>query len=175
MILFGPARRSADPAGDNAIRVPSLRLVPGEGRMSVAENKALVQRRYDEIENRHNIEAADELMAVDYVHHDPVLPPEMQHSRKGFKQLAMLMLSAVPDLQTTVHELIAEGDKVAARLSHTGTHKGELLGVAPTGRRVELSGLSIHRIADGKLAEGWVSFDVLGMLRQMGARIEPDA
>jgi steroid delta-isomerase-like uncharacterized protein len=142
--------------------------------MSVVENKVLVQRRYDEIDNRHNIDAADELMAPDYVHHDPALPPEMQHSRKGFKQMMVLLLSAVPDLHTTVHELIAEGDKVGARVSHSGTHKGELLGVAPTGRRIEMSGLSIHRIADGKLVEGWVSFDVVGMLRQMGARIQPD-
>jgi ketosteroid isomerase-like protein len=79
--------------------------------MSVEENKALVRRRYDEIENRHDIDAADELMTVDYVHQDPVLPPEMQRDRDGFKQMIAMLLSAVPDLHTTVHEPIAEGTK----------------------------------------------------------------
>lgn len=142
--------------------------------MSVEENKALVHRRYDEIENKHNIDAADDLMAVDYVHHDPALPAEMQHSRDGFKQLIGMLLSAVPDLHTTVHQLIAEGDIVAARLSHAGTHQGELMGLAATGRHVELAGMSIHRIAGGKLVEGWVNFDALGMLRQIGVPMGPE-
>ena len=88
-------------------------------------------------------------MAVDYVHHDPALPAEMQHSRDGFKQLIGMLLSAVPDLHTTVHQLIAEGDIVAARLSQAGTHQGALPGLAPLGRLVELAVLSIHRIIGG--------------------------
>ena len=141
--------------------------------MSVEQNKALVRRRYDEIDNQHNLAAMDELVAQDYVHHDPSVPRQMLQGRDGYQRLALMFNTAFPDGHTTIEEMIAEGDLVATRFTTAGTHRGELMGVAATGRRVEVTATSIYRIADGKLAEGWVNFDALGLLQQIGALPAP--
>ena len=104
-----------------------------------------------------------------YIHHDPSLPPELQRGREAYKQVVSLFLSGFPDLKTTVDDIVAEGDRVACRWTFRGTQRGEMMGIPPTGKRVLGSGMSIHRIADGKIAEGWFNFDTLGMLQQLGA------
>jgi predicted ester cyclase len=84
------------------------------------------------------------------------------------KRAASDYRQAFPDLRVSVEDLIAEGDRVAARLRVRGTHLGELDGIAPTGRRVDCTGIVISRIEEGKIAEDWANFDDLGMMQQLG-------
>jgi steroid delta-isomerase-like uncharacterized protein len=132
------------------------------------ENKALAHRVFEEVFNGGNLQAMDELYAPNYVHHDPSLPPEMQQDLDAYKQVIAMFHGAFDSVSVTVEDEIAEGDKVANRWAFRGTHTGELMGITPTGNRVEFSAISIHRIADGRFAEGWVNFDALGMMQQLG-------
>jgi steroid delta-isomerase-like uncharacterized protein len=109
------------------------------------------------------------LLAADYVHPDPALPPEMQRGRDNYLRGYAMFPAAFPDLHTAVEDVIAEGDKVAVRWTTRGTHQGSLMGIPPTGRQVTMTAIHILRLADGKIAEGWVNFDALGMLQQVGA------
>lgn len=130
-------------------------------------NKALARRFVSAI-NARDLSILDAIYAPDYQHHDPSLPPELQRGLPAYKQLCTMFTSAFPDLRGTVYQMLAEGDKVAVRMTWSGTHKGELMGVPPTGKRAEFAEMSILRIAGGKIVEGWVSFDALGMMQQLG-------
>jgi len=132
--------------------------------MSAEANKAIVRRFYEGF----HTPIEDELIAPDYLHHDPALPPEMQRGLANYKLLLGAFRAGFPDLAMAVEEVVAEGDLVASRWTWRGTHRGDFQGIPPTGRRVEGPGMSIHRIAGGKIAEGWVNFDALGMLQQLG-------
>ena len=132
--------------------------------MSTEQNKALVHRFFEEF----NLAVVDELFVPNYVHHDPGLPPELQHGRDAYKQLVTMFRTGFPDIKTTVEELVAEGDRVVARWTWRGTNSGEFQGMPPTGKQVTGTGISIHRLANGKMAEAWVNFDALGMLQQLG-------
>ncbi len=133
--------------------------------MATDANKALVRRFFEE----YSLDVIDALFTPDYTHHDPNLPPALQHGRDAYKQVVAMFRAAFPDLRTTVEDLIAGGDKVAACWTFRGTHHGELMGIPPTGKQVTGTGMSITRIANGKMAERWVNFDALGMLQQLGA------
>jgi steroid delta-isomerase-like uncharacterized protein len=130
------------------------------------ENKALVRRQEEELFSRGNLDAADEIYAPDYVGHDPSNPEDIR-GLEAAKQAASEYRQAFPDLQVTVEDLMAEGDRVAARLRFRGTHLGELDGIAPTGRRVDCTGIVISRMEGGKIAEDWANFDDLGMRQQL--------
>jgi len=93
--------------------------------------------------------------------------------RDEFKQLLSLYITAFPDARFTVEDQIAEGDRVASRYTFRGTHQGELMGIAPTGKQVTVTGMIINRIVNGKSEEGWLNFDALGMLQQLGAAPVP--
>jgi predicted ester cyclase len=82
--------------------------------------------------------------------------------------------AAFPDLHGTIEDQIAEGDKVVSRMTYRGTHQGELMGIPPTGKQVTMSFIGIHRITAGKVAEGWVNFDALGMMQQLGVIPSPE-
>jgi steroid delta-isomerase-like uncharacterized protein len=131
------------------------------------ENKALVRRQEEELFGGGNLDVADEIYAPDYVGHDPSNPEEVR-GLQAAKQAAADYRRAFPDLRVTVEELIAEEDKVAARLRVRGTHLGDLNGIAPTGRRVDFTGIVISRVEGGRIAEDWANFDDLGMMRQLG-------
>ena len=135
------------------------------------ENKALVRRQEEELFSSGNLDVADEIYAPDYVGHDPSNPEDVR-GLEAAKQAAAEYRKAFPDLRVTVEDLIAEGDRVAARLRFRGTHRGELNGIAPTGRRVDCTGIVISRIEEGKIAEDWANFDDLGMMRQLGVIAE---
>ena len=132
--------------------------------MSTEQNKALVHRFFEEF----NTTVVDELYIPDYIHHDPGLPPELQHGRDAYKQLVTVFRTGFPDIKVTVEDLVAEGEKVVARWTWHGTNQGEFQGMPPTGKQVMGSGISIHRVASGKLAEAWVNFDALGLMQQLG-------
>jgi steroid delta-isomerase-like uncharacterized protein len=132
-------------------------------------NTAICDRSVDEFWNTHNIDAADGLFSADYVAHVPPTPGHPLVGLEALKQFAVMQFTAFPDFHTTVHDTIAEGDKVAKRWTVTGTHLGEFMGMPPSGNSVTFSGITISRFADGMLVEGWWAWDALGMMQQITA------
>ena len=135
-------------------------------------NKALLQRFVEEIMNQQDLDLTDELFAADYVMHTAMSPVEVR-GPEGLKQMLAMYAIAFPDAQVTIEDTVAEEDQVAFRFTLTGTHNGELMGIPPTGRQVTITGISVHRFADGKFAETWASDDVLGMMEQLTAEEWP--
>jgi steroid delta-isomerase-like uncharacterized protein len=133
--------------------------------MSEQTNKALVQRFYQEVFTQGQIMVADEICSAHYVDHDPTNPAG---TLAGLKQTALEMRRAFPDVRWTVDDLIAEGDKIAARVTMHGTQQGDLMGIPATGRSVTANNFDIIRFEDGKVVEHWGLFDSLGMLQQLG-------
>ncbi len=130
--------------------------------MSTEDNKALVRRFYEEI-NQHTLAAVDQLCAPNFVLNGHTQGIE------GFKQvLSTYFITAVPDIQMTIEDMIAEGEKVAARLTLRGTHAGDLWGIPPTGKQATISSINIWRVVGGKLVEQWSETDMLGMMQQLG-------
>ena len=136
--------------------------------VSAEENKALVRRAFEEGWNTGNLDVFDEVDAPDHVLHDPSVPEDVV-GIDGIKGFASMFLQAFPDLHFTIEEQIAEGDKVVTRWTSSATHKGDLMGIAPTGNRTGVSGVTISRISGGKLVEDWNNWDTLGLMRQIGA------
>ena len=134
--------------------------------MTVEENKAIVRRVFEEVWNTGNLALIDELYAADYVRHNA--PPDRPGGPAGEKQHRALFRAAFPDLHITADDMVAEGDRVAVRYTWRGTHQGAELGIAPTGKQVTMSGIAIHRIVAGKIAELWVVGDELGLMQQLG-------
>ncbi len=135
--------------------------------MSTEDNKAIIRRLYDEIHSKGNWAAVDELVGTNFVDHNPPAP-DFPSGPEGVKQTLGMFRSALPDMHVTVEDIIAEGDKVAARITMSGTHRGELMGVAPTGKQITLGLIDITRLADGKIVERWGEGDMLGMMQQLG-------
>ena len=131
------------------------------------QNKAVVRRWIAGL-NAGDLDVADEIYAPDFVMHDPGNPDRLL-GPEGTKQGFAAFLAAFPDLHVTIDDIIAEGDKVVWRVSLTGTHNGEFLGIAPTGKQITNKGITIVRMVDGKFVEGWQNGDDLGMLQQIGA------
>ena|SRR5215831_19630806 len=132
----------------------------------VEENKALVRRFIEEVWNRGNLSLADQLISANYLHHDNATP-DFGPGPEGEKKRAGLYRTAFPDLRFTIEDMVAEGETVTSRWSSHGTHRGPLSGIAPTGKTVTISGITINRLAGGKIVEGWVIWDALGMLQQL--------
>jgi steroid delta-isomerase-like uncharacterized protein len=141
--------------------------------MSVEENKALIQRFVGEAFNRGNLDVVDEIYAPGYVGHTAGFPGQTP-GPEGVKEFIELYRSAFPDLHTTIEDIVAEGHTVAYRWTAVGTHQGELLGIPPSSNHVELTGITIERIEDGKIVETYNNFDQLGMMRQIGAIPTPE-
>jgi steroid delta-isomerase-like uncharacterized protein len=131
-----------------------------------AESEALVRRFFEEFCTGRRSEVADELIAEDYVSHGPQAPPAQ--GRSGVRERVGRYQDAV-DGHWEVQEIFSVGDRVAARWKGTGTHRGELMGIDPTGRPIAVDAISLFRIADGRIAEEWTVWDALGLLQQVGA------
>jgi predicted ester cyclase len=115
---------------------------------------------------RDDVSAANQIIAANWVNHDPSLPPLQGY--EGFKQLVMLFQSAFPGLQLEIEDTLAEGDKVAARFRLRGTNTGSFQGMPPTGRAIDVTGTGIFRVVDGKVTDNWVNLDALGLMQQLG-------
>ena len=138
------------------------------------ENKALARREVEEIFTQGKLDVAEEIYASDFVDHDLVLPQEM-HGPEEMKEYVGMYRSAFPDLKVTLEDQVAEGDKVVNRWTAQGTHRGEYMGVAPTGKEVEFAGIHISRInEEGQIAENWEVYDLMGLMRQIGAVSTPE-
>lgn len=131
-----------------------------------AENKQIVTGRVQELWSTGNTAILDEIIAPGYTLHKP--PTGFPPDREGLKQILTTMRSAFPDLKVTVQDVIAEGDKVVQRRTFEGTHRGEFLGIPPTGKMVSVGQIIVSRVAGGKIVEEWAETDFLGMLQQVG-------
>ena len=129
-------------------------------------NGALVRRFVEEVVNRGDTRLLADLVAARHVRH---APDGDLYGREGVRIDVAEWRSGFPDLRLEVEDQVAEGDRVASRFRLRGTHDGPFLGVAPTGRPVAVAGVSIDRLAGGRLVESWLSLDALGLLRQVGA------
>ena len=135
------------------------------GTMDTELTKGVVRQVVDDW-NRGDLDALDEHLDPEYVHRDPNNPDVTD--RTSYKRWAAAARTAFPDLTVTINDLIAEDDRVAKLWSLTATHKGEYLGIAPTGRRVTWSGITIYRVRAGKVVECIWRTDALGLLQQLG-------
>jgi steroid delta-isomerase-like uncharacterized protein len=140
--------------------------------MSIEGNKEVVRRYYEEVLNKGDLDALDELAALDYEEHDPL--PGQGTGRAGLRdRVAMLEQGFHP--QFTIEDLVAEGDRVVVRWTNSGTHVGEFMGIPPTERTFTIAGIDVHRLQDGKMAEHWHVVDQLAMLLQLGVITLPGA
>ena len=134
------------------------------------ENKAIVRREIEEVFSAQgNLDVADEIFAPEYVGY-----PEDVRGPEGAKETAKMYRNAFPDVQLSIEDQVAEGDKVVTRWIGSGTHQGEMMGIAPTGNQVRVDGMTISRIEDGKIVEEWEIYDALGMMQQLGAIPSPE-
>jgi predicted ester cyclase len=140
--------------------------------MSADANKALFRRFMEEVANQGHLAAVDELMAPDFTEHE-AMPPGTPPGREGVKQAFAMVRAALPDLRVAIDDEIAEGDRVVFRETWRGTHRGELLGTAPTGKAVEFGVIDIVRVAGGKIVDHWAQTDWLSLLQQIGALPPP--
>jgi steroid delta-isomerase-like uncharacterized protein len=138
--------------------------------MSAQENKEKARRMVEEAFGQGKVEIVEEILAPDFVCYDPNSEAGEVRGADTIRQEIEWFRNAVPDLSYTVEDQVAEGDKVVTRYTATGTHEGEFFGVAPTGNRIEMSGIQIDRFGeDGKMVEEWPEYDLLGAMKQMGA------
>ena len=136
----------------------------------VEENKAIVKSFVEQVQNRHDIGALDELFSPDFVDHSGIsTPPTLE----GTKQFFTMFFAAFPDMHVTIHDQVAEGDNVVTRKTLQGTHQGEFLGIPPAGKPVKFDVIDIFRIADGKITDHWAVADMLGLMQQIGAIPSP--
>lgn len=128
--------------------------------------KDLVRRSNEEIWGEGNLEVIDEYVADGYVEHNTA-HPEQIHGPEGYKENVRMVRRAFPDLDVTTEDLIVEDETVVTRYTLTGTHEGPLLGIEPTGREVDIEGISIGKFEDDRVVEGWSNIDVFGMMQQL--------
>jgi steroid delta-isomerase-like uncharacterized protein len=136
--------------------------------MSTEENKDLARHSWELVRNW---DILDEVYAADLVWHEP---DQDVRGIEEARQFVSMYLSAFPDLHATVEDVIAEGDKVVTRWTIRGTHQGEIEEFGPpTGKQIEIKGITIHRIEGGKIVEEWSRYDILSIMQQLGLAPEP--
>lgn len=139
--------------------------------MGIDENKAVIRRFVEEIPNLGNVALTEELVTEDFVLHFPNLPPI--EGAEEFNEIPTAIRTAFPDLVETIEDLVAEGDRVVERFTLRGTHLGEFMGVAPTGKPVSWTAIAIYRLKGGRIAECWLEANLEGLLLQMGVVSAP--
>jgi steroid delta-isomerase-like uncharacterized protein len=133
------------------------------------KNTALIHRWFDEVWNQGRLETIDELASPTVIARGQLEHGQPIQGTAHFKTFTQAIRTAFPDIVVTIEDTIAEGDKVVARWISTMTHHGEFLGLAPTGKKVTISGISVQKIANGRIIEGWDNWDQLALLVQLGA------
>ena len=139
--------------------------------MTLEEMKAFVRRHDDDVVNGHDLSALDRDLDAHAVDHAsaPGSPP----GADGARAWLSMLFTGFPDMQATIEDVIAEGDKIVGRKLWSGTHDGPFMGRQPTGKKIRFEGIVIWRIEDGKLAERWAQIDRLGLMQQLGMMPEP--
>jgi steroid delta-isomerase-like uncharacterized protein len=131
-------------------------------------NANIVRRLFEEFWNNKNFNVVDEILTPDSRNHDPNTP-DLGTGPEGYKKLGKMYTTAFPDVRLTIDDLLESGDNVVVRWRANGTHKGDLRGIAPTGKKMDISGITIARISNGKIADHWVQWSALTMMQQLGA------
>ena len=139
--------------------------------MSEEENKQFMNSFIDEVINRQNLDAIDEMVSENFIEHVPF--PGQGPGREGLKFAIGSMHTGFPDMNWTMHEQIAENEKVVSRFIWEGTHKGEFMGIPPTNKKVEVWGMVIDVVRDGLFSESRIIMDTAGLLQQLGVIPEP--
>lgn len=129
-------------------------------------NKTLLQRFFQSIYNQGALSVADEIVAEHYCNHNPA--PGESPGREGLKAFVAYLRRAFADLQITIEDQVAEGDKVVTRFTIRGCQQGEFAGIPPTGKFAKVTAIGIHRIVDGQIVESWLNWDALGLMQQLG-------
>jgi steroid delta-isomerase-like uncharacterized protein len=133
--------------------------------------KHIIRRFVDELWNARRLDVADQIFTEDCVTHQlrsGVAAEPVPRGPQAMKEHVSGWLASLPDLRFTIEQIIAEGDRVVSQLVMEGTHQGEWVGIAPTNKKVQIRMITIHRIANGKIAEDWVLVESLGFFRQLG-------
>ncbi|MFA6000912.1 MAG: ester cyclase [Thermoleophilia bacterium] len=136
--------------------------------MSIDENKALAHRYLEEVYGKGNLDIVDECLDRDVEDHEE-FGDQKPAGLVGIKELVMAFRAAFPDINVTIEDLVAEGDRVFIRANWEGTHKGEFMGISPTGKRIFFSSMDEIRISDGKIKEHWGITDTIALATQLGA------
>ena len=139
--------------------------------MSTETNKAIVRRYYEEVHNQGKLDVLKEIAVEDYVEHNPF--PGQGQGLSGFQQRVEMLQSAFT-MNFTIEDMIAEGDKVVVRWTNHNVHQGPFMGIPATGKSVIVSGIDIHLLRNGKLAEHWDVVDMLSLLQQLGVLPQPN-
>lgn len=139
--------------------------------MSEEANKQFMNSFIEEVINRQNLDAIDEMVSENFIEHMPF--PGQGPGREGLKFAIGSMHTGFPDIKWTMHEQIAEGEKVVSRFIWEGTHKGEFMGIPPTNKKVEVWGMVIDVVRDGLFSESRIIMDSVGLLQQLGVMPEP--
>jgi predicted ester cyclase len=137
--------------------------------MTTETNKSVIRTMLQSFE-KGDTKNVDKYFASNWVNHDPSLPP--MKGLEGAKQLISLW-GAISNVKVTIEDSVAEGDRVAMRFTITGTQTGSFMGIAPTGKKINVIASGIFRVVDGKATDNWVNFDALGLLQQLGAAPMP--
>lgn len=132
-----------------------------------ADNKAVVRRLYEEVWNKRKLEVINEIISPSHA---------LQASNifgssigpEAYKHNVLLFFAGYPDLHWTIEDTIAETDKVVACWTISGTHKGDYMGVPATNKKISVDGMTVHHITDGKIMDSYVSWDIWGMMQQLG-------
>lgn len=158
----GPLKKEIDRENARPADSQKLALIMSE------QNKALLRRGIEEVWHQGRLNVVDDLTAANCVFNDPSLPGGKVTGPEAYKQVVQMYRAAFPDLRITINDQGAEGDKLVTRWTATGTHKGALMGIAPTGKRSTVTGINIDRYQSGKLVESWQNSGTLGMFQQLG-------
>ena len=136
--------------------------------MGTEDPESVYGRVVEEVINGGNVAALDDLATPEFVEHEE-LPPGIPRNREGVKHFFSLLRTAFPDATATMENLVVQGDMVAARLVVTGTHRGDFVGIPPTGKQVSIQVFDLVRVVDGKMTEHWGLSDQFSLLQQLGA------
>ena len=139
--------------------------------MSIATNKATVRRYFEQVLNEQRHDLVEEFLTENIELHGSGIPPGLEVVKQWFITFA----TAFPDGYTTIEDMVAEGDRVVARTAFNGTHQGEMQGIPATGKSVSIPSITIFCLDNGKIAEGWLVNDNLGMMQQLGIMPRPQA
>jgi len=132
------------------------------------DNKSIVRRLYEEVWNQRKLKVVAELISASHALNDPIVSGA-QVGPELYKRRVVELTTGFPDLCFTLEDTIAEGEKVVTCWTISGTHQNEYMGIPATGKKISLEGITIHHIKNGKILDSYARWDVLGLMRQLGA------
>jgi steroid delta-isomerase-like uncharacterized protein len=144
--------------------------IEGDFAMSLQENKVLVQRFVQQVQNQHDLDALDEIFSPDFVDFGGMSKPP---TREGARNLFIELNTAFPDARFEIHRQLAESDKVVTHKTFHGTHRGSFMSIPPTGKGVSFDVIDILTVSGGMITEHWTVSDMLGLMQQLGVVTAP--